>query len=261
MSAPAEQAEQMRTTGCYVYGIVPSDVEMTAEVRGVGDPPAKVRLVRHNDISAIVSDVDLDRPLGTPDDLTAHAEVLDALAASVPVLPVRFGSVLTNQDAVVDELLAPHHDDFVAAVDELDGKAEYVVRGRFVEQAVLGEILAENEAAGQLRERIHGLPDDATRNERIQLGELVSKAINQKREATVSELLEAVGEHAVATSVREPAHEEDAAQVAFLVANSDRDAFEQALEKQAGRWEGRVQVRLLGPVAAYDFVRTSGGGG
>src|SRR5437764_7506027 len=172
MSAPSEQAAQTQTAGCYVYGIVPVDVELTAEVRGVGEPAGKVRLVRHDDIAAIASDSDIDRPLGTPDDLTAHAEVLDKLAASVPVLPVRFGSVLTGEDAVADELLAPHHDEFVAALDELDGKAEYVVRSRFVEQAVLSEILAENEAAGRLRERIHGLPEEVTRNERIQLGEL-----------------------------------------------------------------------------------------
>lgn len=260
MSAPADQ-DQMRTKGCYVYGIVPSDVELTADVHGVGEPPAAVRLVSHKDVAAIMSDVDIDRPLGTPDDLTSHAEVLDKLAASVPVLPVRFGSVLTDEDAVVEELLAPHHDQFAAAVDELDGKAEYVVRGRFVEQAVFSEILAENEAAGQLRERIKGLPDDVTRNERIQLGEVISKAIEKKRSATVSELLESVGDQAVASSVREAAHEDDAAQVAFLVENSNREAFEQALEKQAGAWEGRVQIRLLGPVAAYDFVRTAGGEG
>ena len=95
---------------CYVYGVVPGDRSDDAvrDLGGVGDPDAAVTLVRHGDQAAVVSEVPLDKPLGTPEDLRAHARVLDALAAqSSPVLPFRFGTVVRDTTAVTDELLAP----------------------------------------------------------------------------------------------------------------------------------------------------------
>ena len=80
---------QQPPTGWHVYGIVPGDVEVVADVRGVGDPPGRVQLVRHRGLAALVSEVGLDHPLGTPDDLQAHQQLLDAVVAQVPVLPLR----------------------------------------------------------------------------------------------------------------------------------------------------------------------------
>ncbi|HEY7262861.1 MAG TPA: GvpL/GvpF family gas vesicle protein [Trebonia sp.] len=58
-------------SGWYVYGIVPADVELTADVRAVGAPPG--RLVRHGVLAALASEVELARRIGTPEDLRAHA--------------------------------------------------------------------------------------------------------------------------------------------------------------------------------------------
>jgi len=119
MSAPAQSSQQSTSAsdrGYYVYGIVPQDVEATADARGVGDPPARVEVVRHEDIAALVSAIDVTKPLGRPEDLMAHQQLLDASSADAPVLPIRFGAVMADAEAVVNELLAPHHDEFAAAL-------------------------------------------------------------------------------------------------------------------------------------------------
>ena len=61
MAAPTgpEQARELGQSGCYVYGIVPADVESAADVPGVGDPPARVQLIRQGGLAALVSEVDL----------------------------------------------------------------------------------------------------------------------------------------------------------------------------------------------------------
>src|SRR5215469_10349285 len=101
------------TTGAYVYGIFPADINLTRELAGVGDPPGELRIIRGDGLlAALVSTVRLDQPLGSPDDLTAHQQILDACAAEVPVLPIRFGAVLTDDLAVVAELLEPNHHEF-----------------------------------------------------------------------------------------------------------------------------------------------------
>jgi hypothetical protein len=246
---------------CYVYGILPEDIELGSGMTGVGDPPGRLRVVRSDGLAALVSDVDPARPLGSPDDLRAHKEILDASAAEVPVLPLRFGAVLASDDAVTKELLQPFHDEFSAALDQLDGVAEYVVKGRYVEPRILEEVLSENPQAQRLREQIRDKDPDATRDARIQLGEFISDAISAKREKDTRALQDAMADHCTASFAREPTHEDDAVHVAFLVTADEEKEMEKTVEDLARRWEKRVELRVLGPMAAYDFVGTTQPGG
>lgn len=253
-SGPGDQAEARPDVACYVYGILPEDVEMTEDALGVGDPPAKVRIVRHGEIAALVSDVDVDRPLGRAQDLVAHERLLDDVAAEVPVLPLRFGAVMTTPEAVVEELLTPHHDSFAAALKQIEGRSQFVLKARYAEQPVLIEVLSENAEARQLRDRIRQLPEEVTRSERMRLGELITHIIAAKREADTQAVVERFEPVTAAAVVREPSHERDAAHVAFLVENDRWDDFERAVEELRADWGARVEVRLLGPMAPYDFV-------
>jgi Gas vesicle synthesis protein GvpL/GvpF len=246
---------------CYVYGILPEDIELGSDMTGVGDPPGHLRVVRSNGLAALVSDVDPARPLGSPEDLRAHKEILDASAAEVPVLPLRFGAVLASDDAVTGELLEPFHDEFSAALEQLDGLAEYVVKGRYAEPRILEEVLSENPQAQRLREEISGQDPDATRDLRIQLGEIISDAVSAKRKKDTRALQDAMADHCAASFEREPTHEDDAVHVAFLVEAGQEQDMEKAVEDLAGEWEGRVELRVLGPMAAYDFVGTTQPGG
>ncbi|GLW11957.1 gas vesicle protein [Microtetraspora sp. NBRC 13810] len=255
----AETSETVRqSTGSYIYGILPEDVEVSSDATGVGDPPARVTLVRHGEIAALVSDVGLDRPLGTPGDLVAHERLLDATAAEVPVLPIRFGAVMTNADAVVAELLEPFHDEFRSALEDLEGRAQYVVKGRYVEQVILREVLAEDPEAGRLSQTIRGRPEDATRDERIRLGELINQAIGDKREADTQTMVEELAGVCELVVIRDPSHERDAVHAAVLIEVDRQDELEQVVAEFADEWSGRVEFSLRGPMAAYDFVMNQG---
>ena len=251
-SEQAPQGEQ--ATACYIYGVVPADVESSSDAHGVGDPPGQISVVRHGEIAALVSEVRIGGPLGTAEDLTAHQRLLDSVVTEVPVLPIRFGAVVTNADAVREEFLAPPHDEFLAALKELEGRAEYVVKGRYVEEAVLSEVLSEVPEAQDLRDQLRGQPEDATRNIRIQLGEIINEAVTAKRQKDTQALLDAMADKCVTSAVREPSHELDAANVAFLMDTSREKDIEQVIDDLADNWDGRVELRLLGPMAAYDFV-------
>jgi hypothetical protein len=251
------QPDTDRQTAVYVYGIIPSDVELDEGIQGIGDPPGDIRLIRHEELAALVSDVDVSRPLGRPDDLMGHEELLDSTSADVPVLPLRFGSVLADDEAVTSELLEAHHDEFKQALEELEGRAEYVVRGRYVEHAVLREVLTENDEAARLAEQTKDADENASRDVRMRLGEIISNAIASKRERDTATVVGALSEHAAGAVVREPTHELDAVYAAFLVATDEAPELEKALDQLRGDWDGRVEFRLLGPLAAYDFVGTA----
>jgi hypothetical protein len=255
MTEPGNGQAGDTRTAVYVYGIVPGDVAVEPGTAGVGDPPGEVRGARYRDLTALVSDVDPDRPLGRAEDLLAHEELLDASAADVPVLPLRFGAVLASDEAVTEELLGPHYEEFSTALQQLDGYAEYVVKGRYVEQALLSAVLKGNPDADRLRQQVSQGNPDATRDERIQLGMIVSNAIETSRQADTRALGDAVSGHVTASAVRPPTHELDAVYVAFLVETGKAQALQEALAGLADDWRGRVEVQLIGPLAAYDFVQ------
>ncbi|MGW4368613.1 GvpL/GvpF family gas vesicle protein [Nocardia takedensis] len=242
------------TSGVYVYGIVPADVEPEPDVTGVGDPPAPVTVVRHGQVAALVSPLGSTEALGTPEDLTAHAELLDGSASVAPVLPLRFGAVMTDADAVESELLEANEDRFRAALAELEDRAQFVVRGRYVEQTLLPDLLGDDPEAARLHEQIRGRPEDATRDARIALGELINAAIERERARDTARVIEALGDLDVLINPREPSHEEDAVHVAVLIHNGDRARFEDVLRELTADWDGKVDLALLGPMAAYDFV-------
>ncbi|MFC9553935.1 GvpL/GvpF family gas vesicle protein [Rhodococcus sp. NPDC056960] len=254
-SENAEKSDKMQTAGVYVYGIVPAGVEPEEDASGVAD--GKVDVVAGGDIAALVSGMSVDRPLGKPEDLRAHANVLDGMSRVAPVLPLRFGAVLTDADAVKEELLSAHADEFAAALEQLEGKAQYVVKGRYVEQAILREILEEDEQAARLRDEIRDKSEDAGRQARMALGELVNNAIAGKREEDTCKAVEALGGLTDSVNRREPTHEEEAVQVAVLADVDRQDDLERAVGALAEEWDGRVEVKLLGPMAAYDFVVTA----
>ncbi|MGW4091828.1 GvpL/GvpF family gas vesicle protein [Nocardia sp. NPDC004750] len=240
------------TTSVYVYGIVPADVEPEPHATGVGD--GEVGVVRHGEIAALISRIQPDRPLGTPDDLTAHAELLDGSAAVAPVLPLRFGAVMTDTEAVENELLGANEDEFRSALEQLEGRAQFVVRGRYVENTILRELLDENAEAARLAGEIRDKPEDATRNERIALGEMINQAIESKRAEDTRKVVAELEEFEPLVNQREPTHEEDAVHIAVLVELDRQKDLEDTLRRLGEDWDGRVELNLLGPMAAYDFV-------
>ena len=95
----------------------------------------------------------------------------------MPVLPLRFGTILASEDAVAEDLLVAHQDEFTAALDQLEGRTEFQVKGLYVKDAVLGEVLSQDKQAAGLQDSAHGKDPDAARNARIELGKLLNQAV------------------------------------------------------------------------------------
>ena len=209
----ASGTEQER--GIYVYGILPADIEVAGETQGVGEHPGPLGIVYSDGLAALISEVGLPARLGSPEDMRIHREILDSTAIDLPVVPLRFGTVFTGKDSVADELLAPRHDEFATALEQLEGRVQFIVKGHYVEETPTA-----------------------------------------RREEDTRALQQAMNGISVDSVVREPAHERGAVHVAFLVDLDEEPEVERVIEDLAGEWEGRIEVRLLGPMAAYDFVMT-----
>jgi hypothetical protein len=196
-----------------------------------------------------------------PADARAHATVLAVMAEAVPVLPMRFGAVMPDADAIVAELLGPHHDAFAASLARLDGHQQFTIKGKYIGDVALREALAAEPEAMRLRELLRGRDIDVYRRESIHLGELVARAVERRRMADLQTLVDAVTPYAAAIAPRAPSAADGAVDAAFLVRRPHRPGFEQAAEELARCWRNRIRLRLLGPLAPYDFAGVLPGGG
>jgi len=240
------------STPTYVYGLMTAGTELPEDLKGLG-PTGRVTTIQHGKLAAIVGDVPVDRPLGTREDLIAHESVLDTLAAKTAVLPMRFPAVV-EENGVVDELLAPNEDYFVELLGTLRGRKQFTLKGRYVEDAVLREVLERDEEIRSLQKRVLELPEDAAYYDRVRLGEMIVNALGALRDVDAAALLEPLQPLAVDTVTRQPTNPEDVLNAAFLLSDKRIDEFEETVEELGRAHAGRIRLRLLGPLAPYDFV-------
>ena len=238
----------------YVYGIVPAGAAIPADLRGIGD--AQVSVVADGSVAALTSQLPPSRTLGTAADLRAHARVIETVYQSCAVLPMRFGAALENTEAVVAELLEPHTDAFSDALQRVDNHEQFILRGRYLQGAAFAEVLAEDPQVARMSAWLRERDADTHRLEAVQLGSLVARALERKRQDDMKVMREFLEPRVTALAERATASPETAVDAAFLVRRPDRSAFEQAAEELGRRWESRIRLRLVGPLPAYDFAQT-----
>ncbi|MFI2437003.1 GvpL/GvpF family gas vesicle protein [Streptomyces sp. NPDC018693] len=234
----------------YVYGIVAREhATVPAGTTGVGDPPQPVRVLTEGDLAAIVSDAPEGlRPRRS--DLMAHQNVLARAESAGCVLPMRFGSLAPDDDAVTG-VLAERAEHYKERLRALDGKVEYNVRAAHHEEAVLHRVLSESPELRALAEA-NRQAGGGTYEQKLQLGEMVSAAVKAQEAEDAAEAQHALESSAAAVSVG-PGSTGWLVNVSFLV---DRDAAPEFLAavQTLRRSHPHLDLRADGPLPPYSFV-------
>jgi hypothetical protein len=251
---PGSDSEQAK----YVYGVVRAGVKPRAGRAGIGGKPVDV--VTSGDLGALTSDVPAGPELEAGrEEILAHSNVLEKTLESGTVLPMRFGVVMADEQAVRAELLDAYEPDLEAQLDEMEGKVQMNVRGTYEEQAIFREILAGDKKLAALRDSIAGADADAAYYERIRLGELVAGALEQRRDADEARILDRLAPHSLAVDASPPPHERTVVNAAFLLARDGLEKFDQELEAIAAEEHERIAFRLTGPLPPHSFVELAMG--
>lgn len=237
----------------YVYGIVPADtpVEGIGDSLGMGDG---VEVLAEGPVAAVVERIDPSQPLGRRKHLVAHSEVLNALAVLGPVLPMRFGAVVSGPTAVVEELLAPQEEHFESLLAQSADRLQFTVRARYVMDTVLEEVVRTEPEVAELRRRTAGLPEDASHSERVRLGELVARAVEARRVEDERMVRDRLAPYAEDHVTKHSSGMDGLTELSFAVRRDREARFAEAAEALAEEMDGRARISLVGPMALYDFV-------
>ncbi|WP_030899286.1 MULTISPECIES: GvpL/GvpF family gas vesicle protein [unclassified Streptomyces] len=237
----------MNAAGTYVYGIVARGHRMPAELRGVGTPQAALEVLPVGETAAVVSAAPV--PLrARRRDLLAHQEVLLTLALDGPVLPMRFGMVAPDADAVREQLETGQERN-LRALDRLAGRVEMNVKA-LPATGALAALVAEEPRIRQLREAAHRHPGYEAN---VRLGEAVVHTLERRAADAAQEVQPELEALAVARSSG-PHVDGTVLNMSFLVDREDVVAFRAAVDRLSAGYRDRVELRVAGPLPCYSFA-------
>ena len=247
MSAPAADAAR------YIYGVVRADRTGPGAVpAGIAGGP--VHRVTVGAIAALCSPVD-GRPVRpSRANVTAHQSVVEAAHSAGPVLPVRFGTVVPDEAAVVSEMLEPAEAQLRAGLSLVEGHDEFRVRASYRPDVALSEVLGSDRQVARLRDRLRTRPGGGSPGERIELGELVAAALERHRDADNEAFRSAVAATSAAAADLGPRRPDEAVHWALVVARSARSDIDATLADWADREADRMTVSVVGPLPPWDFA-------
>lgn len=234
----------------YIYAITPAEHPLRMDgLQGVGKDGSALRTVSTPTLSAVVSTA----PEGLRAkrrDLAAHEAVLEQLMADGAVLPMRFGLVGPDDDAVT-QALEENVGVYTERLKELDGRLEYNLKVTREEEDLLREIIATDDQVRQLNEQTREQPD--AHDAKVRLGELISQRVTSRQSADSDNIVQNLSAYAVGSSVSDPTSKHFM-NVSFLVERNKAAAFSEAVHQDAEQRGDAYTYYLHGPLPAYSFV-------
>jgi hypothetical protein len=233
--------------GVYVYAIIRAGARLPGDATGVGSPAAQLRAIRQGRIAAVVSDAP-PKLRARRRDLLAHQDLLLRLSEQGSVLPMRFGMVASDEEAVRAQLKV-REAEHVAALEHLSDGVEVNVKALPAQDA-LASLVAQDKNVRRLRDEVRRRPGyEAT----LRLGEAVSAALESRAAEAGRRVLRELTPRARAVASG-PEVQGCVLNASFLVNRGDSDAFRTAAERFGRANRDRVELRLTGPLPCYSFV-------
>jgi hypothetical protein len=214
------------------------------------DDGSDVRLVDSGDLAAAVTEIDDESAL-TEEDAARHLDTLIVLLRDGPVLPLAFGTVSPDENAVRAEVLDATAADLADRLDAVDGFVETRLEVNFDEQAALRDIMDNDpqvrDMAAQSKEGSGAL------DLRLALGEAVSARLMDWRRLQADALLPRLTGpvHSVAElESQEPLQQ----RWAFLVSADRLGELDEAVGEQRSSLGTGASVEYVGPLPVYSFL-------
>jgi len=229
----------------YLYALVRAKATLPEPGPGLEDVPTSWLV--HSDMAALVTAFSSAAVPASSANVWRHEELVEAVMATQCVLPVRFGTVFTDE-AALHAALALCYGQLVADLDRLQGRVEMAVRVLWEhgeETATESRPVSQVTAAGPMTGRAYMLA-------RLQ-EEQHNTALRQQAEGVAQEIHQPLAHMAVDSQRRILVTPRLLLTAAYLI---DQDKIQDFQQQVRLIGTERPELRLLctGPWPAYSFV-------
>jgi hypothetical protein len=242
----------------YLYGLLTADAPVDrfdlSSLSGVTGPVALAATPQGHLIHGPAPEGDI---LPKRRFLLAHARVLEDLNELGTLLPMRFGMSAASIEQV-GAMLEAEQDAITRSFGRLEGAVELGLRISFPRQAALEAILTEDPVLRADRDRLARggrQPHFETANLGRRLAEALGRRRDRAQKALLAQIVPLCRDHVL----RAPEEDVHVLSVDVLIDRAAQDSFADRVEDIARACAfapgAEPDIRLVGPVPAYNFVR------
>lgn len=239
-------------TGKYVYAIAP--LADGAGVYGnIGMNGGQVYAISAGGTSAIVSDFAGAKVRPERQHIAAHHQVLRHLMTDCTVLPMVFGIVAENREAVT-RMLSQNQAAFLEQLARVEGKVEMGLRVVWAVPNIF-EYLADADAdLRALRDKLFGGGRQPSQGDKILLGRLFERTLNEQRTFHTRTVMAVLGSRCAEIKDTGARNEQEVMNLACLVGREAQGTFEEGVFEAAKRFDNNYSLDFTGPWPPHNFV-------
>lgn len=243
-------------TPIYIYAIVPAR-PAAGEAFGSTSTTNSLGTIATGPFAAVVGDGPQTGSLGRSREelapqLLAHQKAIEQIMRATPLLPVKFGTFAPDETSV-RVILERGKTAFEAAFSRLDGCVQMEILVKWDLKTVFAEV-AEEDVVARLKRKLElaaGAPNEASRAE---LGRVVKDALERRRAALATTLLEALRAVAVDAITYPATADQVVLHLVLLMKFDDTTRLDHCLESLDAAYGGQLAFRCVGPFAPYSFA-------
>jgi len=238
-------------TGRYLYAVVAGSDERNFGDCGIGG--GIVYTVSQGEATAVVSDVPNEKLRPQRRNLASHQEVLKRLMEKTTPLPLTFGVIAGGTNAV-KKILSENQGAFIEQLHRVAGKMEMGLHVTWDAPNIFDYFVNTHEELRAARDRYFGGHREPTQENKIELGRMFDRILNEDREQYTQEVEAALSPHCFEIKLNTCRTEQEVMNLACLVGRDVEADFEGGILKAAGLFDNNFAFDYNGPWAPHNFV-------
>lgn len=238
----------------YLYALTFSGKERVYGSIGIGD--SAVYQIVAGPVAAIVSDVPARGIRPERRNLAAHQKVLKRIMEDDTPLPVAFG-VIADESEAVQDTLRQNEELILEQLRQVQDAVEMSLRVAWDVPNIFEHFVGVHLELRAARDRFFGEQREPTQEEKIQLGQLFDRLLTKDREAYADKVENALTAHCVEIKRNRCRSEYEVMNLSCLRRRADEAAFEAAVFEAASAFDNRFTFDYSGPWPPHNFVNLS----
>jgi len=186
------------------------------------------------------------------EELTSHQQMIEKMMEQFTVLPVKFGTILKNEEEV-RTVLEKGYSFLRDTLLKMEDKVELDLVCFWNEQKAAQMAYQESKRIQSLQEQL-AKKGNAAYEEKVALGKEIAKFLSEKREELSSQILKVLKKVASSSCRHTLVDVNMLLNQAFLVNKDSEERFNSALNGLDSKFADLVNFRLVGPLPPYSFA-------
>jgi hypothetical protein len=245
---PSRAAARGRT---YLYAVIAN-----AQGRTYGDfgiDGRKVYSIPGGRVAAVVSDLPSGKIRPERAHLAAHQAVLKKLMAETTPLPMSFG-ILADSPGAVRKMLSRNQQALLEQLRRVTGRVEIGLRVTWDVPNIFEYFVNTHPELRLARDRFLGGQREPTQEQKIEVGRMFDRLLNDDREAYVDKVEGILAPHCIEIKRNKCRNEHEVMNLACLVERAAMPQFENGVFEAAQLFDNNFAFDYNGPWAPYNFV-------